>query len=145
MKMSNLDKSMSQILDIPPLEELQPKTKEVTVHKSINAPAPVPATPKSDAEQDYEYVRNTLHELIEKGVTAVDELSELGAADEKARTYEVMAKMIETVAATGDKMVELHKKVKELNTNHQKGGINVDKAVVFTGNAADLLKQIKEG
>ena len=103
-------------------------------------------TTMSDSDRDYEYTRAQLYSLIEKGQEAVNGALELATEGDSARSYEVVGGLIKNVADTADKLLELQKKVKDLDTvtvnNNQ---TNVTNNSVFVGSTSELQKLIKEG
>ena len=103
-------------------------------------------TTMSDSDRDYEYTRAQLYSLIEKGREAVNGALELATEGDSARSYEVVGGLIKNVADTADKLLELQKKVKDLDTvtvnNNQ---TNVTNNSVFVGSTSELQKLIKEG
>ena len=106
----------------------------------------VGSTAKGDADKDYEYTRGQLYNLIEKGQEAVTNALDLANEGDSARAYEVVGGLIKNVADTADKLLDLQKKVKELDnvsvTNNQ---TNVTNNSVFVGSTTELQKLIKEG
>ena len=100
----------------------------------------------TDSDKDYEYTRAQLYSLIEKGQEAVNGALELATEGDSARSYEVVGGLIKNVADTADKLLELQKKVKDLDTvtvnNNQ---TNVNNNSVFVGSTSELQKLIKEG
>ena len=68
-----------------------------------------------DVEKDYSYTRGQLYSLIEKGQEAINGIMELAGESASPRAYEVAGQLIKSVADTTDKLVDLQKKVKELD------------------------------
>ena len=103
-----------------------------------------PSTPQT--EQDYNYSRGQLYSLIEKGQEAVNNALELANEGSSARSYEVVGGLIKNVADVTDKLLDLQKKVKDLDeisvTNNQ---TNVTNNSVFFGSTTELQKMLKEG
>lgn len=96
-----------------------------------------------EVKKDYKYTRNQLYSLIEKGQDAINGILELAAETEQPRAYEVAAQLIKNVADTTDKLMDLQKKLKEVEEDtKQKGPTNVTNAL-FVGSTADLAKLLK--
>ncbi len=93
-------------------------------------------------KKDYEYTRGNLYSLIEKGQEALNGVLELAQESDSPRAYEVVGQMIKSVGDTTDKLVDLQKKVKELDEVQQTGPTNVTNAL-FVGSTAELSKLIK--
>ena len=107
---------------------------------------PIINTPHEDDDikADYNLSRRTFRDLINKGNSAMESLTDLAKESESPRAYEVLATMMRTVADTTKDLYDLQKKTKELSGQKKDDPtVNVDKAI-FVGTTADLLKQIKE-
>ena len=99
---------------------------------------------KTDTRKDYEYTRGNLYSLIEKGQEAVNGVLELAQETEQARAYEVAGQLIKSVADATDKLLDLQKKLKDVEEESQsKGPTNVTNAL-FVGSTADLAKLLKQ-
>jgi hypothetical protein len=93
-------------------------------------------------KKDYEYSRGNLYSLIEKGQEAVNGILELAQESDSPRAYEVAGQLIKNVADTTDKLIDLQKKMKELDEEPNKGPTNVTNAL-FVGSTAELSKLLK--
>ena len=99
---------------------------------------------KSDTRKDYEYTRGNLYSLIEKGQEAVNGILELAQETEQARAYEVAGQLIKSVADATDKLLDLQKKLKDVEEeSSSKSPTNVTNAL-FVGSTADLAKLLKQ-
>ena len=99
---------------------------------------------KTDTRKDYEYTRGNLYSLIEKGQEAVNGILELAQETEQARAYEVAGQLIKSVADATDKLLDLQKKLKDVEEeSSSKGPTNVTNAL-FVGSTADLAKLLKQ-
>ena len=120
----------SEIVSSEP-EQVKPVKKEVDAIKS-------------DTRKDYEYTRGNLYSLIEKGQEAVNGILELAQETEQARAYEVAGQLIKNVADATDKLLDLQKKLKDVEEESStKGPTNVTNAL-FVGSTADLAKLLKQ-
>ena len=97
-----------------------------------------------DVEKDYEYTRANLYSLIEKGQESLNGIMELAGESASPRAYEVAGQIIKSVADTTDKLMELQKKVKEVDEEKVKTTNNVTNNAVFVGSTSDLSKMIKQ-
>ena len=66
-------------------------------------------------DNDYEYTRETLYDLIEKGREGIEEMIEVARQSEHPRAYEVLAGLIKDTANTSEKLMDLHRKVTQLD------------------------------
>jgi len=100
---------------------------------------------KDDIEKDYEYTRGNLYSIIEKGQEAINGILELAQDSEMPRAYEVAGQLIKSVSDATDKLMDLQKKVKDVNEDSpQKGPSTVNNAL-FVGSTAELAKLLKNG
>ena len=98
---------------------------------------------QTDVEKDYEYTRGNLYSIIEKGQEAINGILELAQESEMPRAYEVAGQLIKSVSDATDKLMDLQKKLKDVNEEvASKGPTNVTNAL-FVGSTADLSKLIK--
>jgi hypothetical protein len=96
-----------------------------------------------DVKKDYEYTRGNLYSLIEKGQEAINGILELAQESEMPRAYEVAGQLIKNVADATDKLMDLQKKLKDVEEEKQvRGPTNVTNAL-FVGSTAELSKLLK--
>lgn len=95
-----------------------------------------------DVQKDYEYTRGNLYSLIEKGQEAINGILELAQESEMPRAYEVAGQLIKNVADATDKLMDLQKKLRDIDEDKKKGPTNVTNAL-FVGSTADLAKFLK--
>ena len=96
-----------------------------------------------DIKKDYEYTRGNLYSLIEKGQEAINGILELAQESEMPRAYEVAGQLIKNVADATDKLMDLQKKLKDMEEDKQvRGPTNVTNAL-FVGSTAELSKILK--
>ena len=97
-------------------------------------------------DNDYEYTRETLYDLIEKGREGIEEMIEVARQSEHPRAYEVLAGLIKDTANTSEKLMDLHRKIKSLdqmmlppptdNTNTTNN--------LFIGSTTELQRMLKD-
>jgi hypothetical protein len=97
-----------------------------------------------DVKKDYEYTRGNLYSLIEKGQEAINGILELAQESEMPRAYEVAGQLIKNVADATDKLMDLQKKLKDIEEEKiSKGPTTVNNAL-FVGSTAELAKLLKQ-
>jgi len=96
-----------------------------------------------DPSTDYEYTRTQLYSLIQKGQTAVNGILDVASGTDHPRAYEVAGQLIKNVADITDKLIDLQKKMKDLDTKYR-GPTTVNNSL-FVGSTAELSKLIKQG
>ena len=97
-----------------------------------------------DIDKDYEYTRANLYSLIEKGQESLNGIMELAGESASPRAYEVAGQIIKSVADTTDKLLDLQKKVKEVDEEKGKP-TQVTNNAVFVGSTTELQKMLKSG
>jgi tetrahydrodipicolinate N-succinyltransferase len=98
-----------------------------------------------EIQKDYDYTRANLYSLIEKGQETLNGIMELAGESASPRAYEVAGQIIKSVADTTDKLMDLQKKVKEVDEDNHKTTNNVTNNAVFVGSTSDLSKMLKDG
>ena len=99
---------------------------------------------KEDLTKDQEYSRAQLYSLVEKGQEAVDGALDVAQQSDSARAYEVAGQLIKHVADTADKLVDLQKKMKEIDEVKEKNTTNVTNNSLFVGSTSELQKMLKQ-
>lgn len=125
----NLDKTFNIESAIEKAEETVVDIKKAKTDKDIN--------------NDYEYTRGQLYNLIEKGQEAINGILDVAQNSDHPRAYEVAGNLIKNVADISDKLVDLQKKMKELD-QEKKGPTSVTNNAMFVGSTAELQKMLKQ-
>ena len=129
--MKKINEKLSEVLNIEPIELQETSTEVIEVKDSV--------------EDDAEYARQNLRNLIEKGNDAANHIVEIAKQSEHPRAFEVAANMLKNIADMNKDLLEIQKRKQDLNqkiTNNTQN-INVDKAV-FIGSTTELIKQLRE-
>jgi hypothetical protein len=120
-------------------EIIDTKVEQSSLEKVENIKSSV-----DDVRKDYEYTRGNLYALIEKGQEAINGILELAGESEMPRAYEVAGQLIKNVADATDKLMDLQKKLKDVEEDRgSKGPTNVTNAL-FVGSTAELAKLLKQ-
>ena len=98
-----------------------------------------------DVSKDYDYTRGNLYSLIEKGQEAINGIMEVAGETASPRAYEVAGQLIKSVADSTDKLMDLQKKVKEIDEDNPKTQNTVTNNALFVGSTSDLSKMLKDG
>lgn len=98
----------------------------------------------NDSQKDYEYSRAQLYTLVEKGQEAVSGILELAQESGHPRAYEVAGQLIKSVGDVTDKIIDLQKKMRDIDAPSKKGPTTVNNSL-FVGSTAELSKLIKQG
>ena len=96
-----------------------------------------------DLQNDYEYSRGQLYNLVEKGQEAINGILDVAQNSDHPRAYEVAGNLIKNVADITDKLVDLQGKMKDINQEKKQTTNNVTNAM-FVGSTSELQKMLKE-
>ena len=99
----------------------------------------------NEIEKDYEYTRANLYSLIEKGQEAINGIMEVAGESASPRAYEVAGQLIKSVADSTDKLIDLQKKMKDIDEESTKTQNNVTNNALFVGSTSELSKLLKQG
>ena len=134
MKMSNLDDTFDIESTIVPSEKV-----------GITPEQKPDRLTKSDIDKDYEYTRGNLYSIIEKGQEAINGILELAQESEMPRAYEVAGQLIKSVSDATDKLMDLQKKLKDVEEETKVKGPSTVNNALFVGSTAELQKLLKSG
>ena len=96
-----------------------------------------------DRDKDYEYTRAELYRLIDQGQEAVQGALEVAQESGHPRAFEVATNAMKQVADMTDKLMDLQKKVKDLD-EEKKGPSKVTNNAMFVGSTSELQKMLKQ-
>ena len=130
-KFDDLNDAFNVETDIVPAETTKVQKKEVKSNGD-------------HIQKDYEYTRGNLYSIIEKGQEAINGIMELAGESASPRAYEVAGQLIKSVADTTDKLMDLQKKIKDVNEDSPKTN-NVTNNALFVGSTSELSKMLKKG
>ena len=94
----------------------------------------------NDISKDYDFARQNLYDVIDKGNQALDYLLELAIESEHPRAFEVVGQLTKTLVDANNNLLDIQKKVKELSkTESPKSVTNA----LFVGSTNDLQRLLK--
>jgi hypothetical protein len=138
--MKKMNEKLSEVLDVEPI---QFDIVESVVDNTT--PVVTDTTPTGGVvDDDANFARCNIRNLIEKGNQAMDDLLNVAKASEHPRAYEVAAGLIKNLADLNKDLLEIQKRRKDLSPQEASlvKNVNVDKAV-FVGSTAELVKLLK--
>ena len=117
--------------------ELEPLKKDITKGKAI--------VNDSKLDNDFEYARGNLYQVIENGSNALQELLEVAQQSQHPRAFEVVATLVRTLSDANIALMDLSKKKQNIETAAN-GGTNPSTVnnTLFVGSTGDLQKLIKK-
>ena len=126
--MNKLNQTLSEVLDVEPIEYQTTEIVQV----------------KTPVEDDAEFARTNIRDLISKGNSAIDNLLQVANASEHPRAYEVAAGLIKNLGDLNKDLLEIQKRKRDLDPTQSKNNstTNIDKAV-FVGSTTELVKFLK--
>lgn len=117
---------ISQVLDVVPMPN--------NISADLN--------PKQ-VDDDFEYARGNLINIIEKGNEALDGILDVAGRSQSARAYEVAASLLKNMSDMNKDLMELQKRKKDLSPENSKSPTTVNNNL-FVGSTAELQKLIKK-
>ena len=118
-------------------------TEVVADVKKVGIQKPPLERDKTDIRNDYEYTRGNLYSIIEKGQEANNGILELAQESEMPIAYEVAGQLVKSVSDATDKLMDLQKKLKEVEEEKERTPTNVTNAL-FVGSTNELSKMLKD-
>ena len=98
-------------------------------------------------DTDFQYARENMYHIIERGRDAMDELLEIAKAEESPRAFEVFGQLLKNMTDSQEKLMELHQKKQKIEIDGERQEVtkaqNVTNAL-FVGSTAELLKLVKK-
>jgi hypothetical protein len=131
--MNEFEKTMEETFDIQ-VEQSAPIQEFKQAKKNSNV---------NDRDKDYEYVRGSLYDLIEKGQEAVNGALEIAQESGHPRAYEVAGNLIKQTTEMAEKLTDLHRKMKDLDEDKSGPKTVTNNNSMFIGSTSDLQKMLK--
>ena len=103
----------------------------------------VPVISADDSETDFQYARENLYNLIERGQDGLEEMLEIAKSSEHPRAMEVFGQLIGKLTETNKELLNLHNTKKDISQDTS-GPKNVSNNL-FVGSTAELQKFLKKG
>ena len=128
----DVDDKLNEVFEITPTIEKLPVVKVIPQK-----------TKEDDTDTDFQYSRENLYNIIERGSDAMDGLLEIAKETEHPRAYEVVGQLIGQVGDTVDKLQDLQKKLKDLKELPGRTSATIKNAL-FVGSTAELQKMLNK-
>lgn len=134
--MSDVDENLSDALNLPKPE---PEPKQEVIHREVKSIK----TGRTEADRDYTEVRDNLKRIIEKSEEAIESILEVAVESQNPRAYEVVAQLITTSLEANNKLMHLHKQIKDIKKEEPGKTTTVTNNSIFVGNTAELQKMLR--
>jgi 5-bromo-4-chloroindolyl phosphate hydrolysis protein len=95
----------------------------------------------SHQDQDYDYVRNNLQDIIETGGEALQGILELAQESDHPRAWEVVGQIMRQLAETNKDLIDLQKDMKKIK--NEESVKTVTQNAIFMGSTAELQKYLR--
>ena len=123
------------------LEPIPMEKKDIAIHNE-----------EPDLDKDFKYARANLYDIIERGSEALNNIVDLAGQSQHPRSYEVVADLVRTLSQTNKDLIELNKKVNDINPKSQEAEtinnnlfVTAELTELLKGNARDFLgKEARE-
>ena len=125
----DIDKQLDDILDIS--QDIKQKTEVVKIPERAE-----------NIETDYRYAHENLYNLVERGQDAIDGILDLSRETESPRAYEVAGQLIKTVSDTAEKLIDIQKKLKDLEKENE--SVKTQHNHLYVGSTSELQKFLKK-
>ena len=130
--MKDIDAHLDEVLGI-----VEPPQRDVAKTEKVK-----PLVNGQEDETDFQYARENLYNLIERGQDGLEELLEIAKQSQHPRAFEVVGQMIDKLANTNKELLNLHKTKKDLTTESAPKTVSNN---LFVGSTAELQKFLKKG
>lgn len=110
--MTDIDKSLGlrNITDVE-IIDMAPTKNEVK-----------PYVPQTTTEEDFDYARANLKDVIDRGNDALEQLIDIADQSQHPRAYEVISTLMNTIVNANKDLLDLSKKKKDIMTADKKDG-----------------------
>jgi hypothetical protein len=135
--MNDLNKNLSEIFDVSPLNEKKPKTEVVTTR--YNEP-----NMDEDLTDAYQQSKENLQSIIDSGKDAMEEILQIAKAGQHPRAFEVYGGILKNMVDANKELLAIQKQIRSMDDSKKesKSQTNIDKAI-FVGSTTELQKLLK--
>jgi hypothetical protein len=137
MKKTKMEENFEEIFDLPSNDDVEGELVIDTPKKPLSPEG------SDDVDADYQYARENLYNVIERGSDALNTLVEIANQSESPRAFEIVSTLIKTLSDANKDLLEVQTKVKKLKEETATGPKNVTNAL-FIGNTSELQKLIRD-
>ena len=138
MEPSKIDMNLSNALDLP-----MPEVKVIS-RASAATRTDTDGETNEKAEKDFEEIRGNLKRMISQSEEATQGILEVAQDSQNPRAYEVVAQLISATLEANNKLMHLHKQMKDIKKDDSTPKTTVTNNSIFVGNTADLQRMIRE-
>lgn len=118
--------------------------KFLNIAPGENLPAVVEKKMTTQVDADFEYARENMMEVINKGQEALFDLMDVARQSQHPRAYEVLATMMNTMVGASKDLLDLQAKKKKILEEDPSASPQQVTNNLFVGSTADLQKYLKQ-
>ena len=96
-----------------------------------------------EMENDFKYARENLYNIIERGSDALNGIVDLAQQSQHPRSFEVVADLVRTLSTANKDLLDLQKKMKDLQPEEKKNQKVTNN--LFVGTTKDLTDLLEGG
>ena len=126
--MANHDDKIAETLDLTPVDN---KTEVVKVEPAED----------QKLENDFQYARENLYNIIERGTDALNGIVDLANQSQHPRSFEVVADLVRTLSGANKDLLDIQKKMRDLDPDkHKPQKVENNLFISSTKELTDLLE-----
>ena len=126
--MANHDAKIAETLDLTPVDN---KTEVVKVEPAED----------QKLENDFQYARENLYNIIERGTDALNGIVDLANQSQHPRSFEVVADLVRTLSGANKDLLDIQKKMRDLDPDkHKPQKVENNLFIGSTKELTDLLE-----
>lgn len=135
--MNELNKNLSDIFNVMPINEKKKNTEVVTTH--YNEP-----NIDEDLTDAYQQSKENLQSIIDSGKDAMEEILQIAKAGQHPRAFEVYGGILKNMVDANKELLAIQKQIRTMDDSKKesKSQTNIDKAI-FVGSTTELQKLLK--
>jgi hypothetical protein len=117
--------------------------KLLNIASGDNLPAVIEKKMNTQISDDFEYARENMMEVINKGQEALFDLMDVAKQSQHPRAYEVLATMMSTMVGASKDLLDLQAKKKKIMEDDPSASPQQVTNNLFVGSTAELQKYLK--
>jgi hypothetical protein len=118
--------------------------KFLNIASGDNLPAVIEKKITTQADADFEFARENMMDVINKGQEALYDLIDVARQSQHPRAYEVLATMMNTMVGASKDLLDLQAKKKKLLEDDPSASPQQVTNNLFVGSTAELQKYLKQ-
>ena len=144
---------MDELETLDPIDKkVDPKSVEMKLDEVFeiapsaqNEPvkAKTPETDGNDTNTDFQYTRENLYNIIERGQDAMEGILHVAQETAHPRAYEVVGQLMDKLTNANKELINMHKQVKDIKKEDPVSSPQNVTNALFVGSTAELQKLLK--